>query len=147
VLKTPSEEHPTDTRLFVASTNDSATRELPQPPGAWAADPDWSPDGSVIVFSTAPNRETEGWAMPNFDGVYTIRPDGSGLTQVCDTCLQGGWAPSWTPDGEGILFWGFRSWALMDPDGQHAAHINQPKLTWFGNELGYGYAGFLQPTT
>jgi Tol biopolymer transport system component len=147
VLKTSSEEHPTDTRLFIAPTDDSATRELPQPPGAWAADPDWSPDGARIVFSTAPNRETEGWGFSNFHGMYTIQPDGSGLTQVCDTCLQGGWAPSWTPDGKHILFWGFRSWALMDADGKNAAHINQPKLTWFGDVLGYGYAGFLQPTT
>ena len=44
------------------------------------------------------------------------------------------------------MFWGYRSWALMDPDGQTAAHINQPGLTWFGDVLGYGYAGFLQPT-
>lgn len=146
VTKTPVEEHPTDTQLFIAATDDSGTRELPKPAGAWAADPDWSPDGSLIVFSTAPNRETEGWGVPNFDGMYTIRPDGTGLTQVCDTCLQGGQAPSWTPDGKHIMFWGYRSWALMDPDGKNAAHINQPKLTWFGDSLGYGYAAFLQPT-
>jgi dipeptidyl aminopeptidase/acylaminoacyl peptidase len=145
VTKTPTQDHPADTRLFVAATDDSSTRELPRPTDAWAADPDWSPDGSLIVFSTAPNRETEGWGFPNFHGIYTIRPDGSQLTQICTTCLQGGWAPTWTPDGKHILFWGFRSWALMDADGKNAAHINQSKLTWFGETLGYGYAAFLQP--
>ena len=147
VLQKETEEHPTDTRLFVAATDDSSTRELPQPPGFWAADPDWSPDGSSIVFSTAPNRETEGWADLAHDGIFTIKPDGTGLAQLCDTCLQGGWAPSWTPDGKQVLFWGYQSWALMDADGKNAAHINQPKLTWFGETLGYGYAAFLQPTT
>jgi Tol biopolymer transport system component len=34
----------------------------------------------------------------------------------------------------------------MDPDGKNMAHINQPKLTWFG-DLGYGYAAYLQPTS
>ena len=147
VTKGPTDEHPTDAQLFIAARDDSDTRALPKPADAWAADPDWSPDGSSIVFSTAPNREVEGWAAPHPYRIYTIQPDGSGLTQLCDTCLQGGVAPSWTPDGKHILFWGFRSWAVMDPDGGNAAHVNQPKLTWFGDTLGYGYAGFLQPTS
>ena len=76
-------------------------------------------------------------------GIFTIRPDGTGLTDVCGTCLQGGIAPSWTPDGRHILFWGFRTWALMDPDGANMTHINSPDLTFFGEELGYGYFALL----
>lgn len=103
---------------------------------------------SRIVFTSFPNRETEGLTDgPPLPGIFTIRPDGSTLRLVCGPCLGGGWAPSWTPDGARILFWGYRSWALMDPDGQTAAHINQPGLTRFGDVLGYGYAGFLQPTS
>jgi len=52
-----------------------------------------------------------------------------------------------TADGKHILFWGYRSWALMDPDGSNQAHINQAKLTWFGGNLGYGYFAELQPTS
>lgn len=135
----------TDARLFVVAADDSHIRELPQPAGRWAADPDWSPDGTLIVFSSLPNRESEGWAEGPAAGIFTIRPDGSALTQICTSCLEGGTAPSWTPDGKHILFWGFRSWALMDPDGGHAVHINQPGLTWFADGLGYGYAALLQP--
>ncbi len=145
-LQPNPDEHVTDTRLFVVAADDSAISELPQPLHRWAADPDWSPDGSLIVFSSAPNRETEGWADGPTGGIYTIRPDGTDLRQVCTTCLNGGSAPSWTPDGEHILFWGYRSWALMDRDGGRAAHINQAALTWFGDRLGFGYAAFLQPT-
>ena len=123
-------------------------RELPQPAGRWAADPDWSPDGSVILFTSTPNRETEGWAdAPSevSNGLYTIHPDATALTTLCAPCLDSGWAPSWTPDGKHIFFWGNRTFAMMDEDGGHVAHINAPKLTWFANGLGFGYAGFLAP--
>lgn len=137
----PTDESPTAVRIQVVAVDGTGLRELPAPAGAAkAGDPDWSPDGSLIVFSTAPQYNNGGQ-------IYTIRPDGTELTQICDTCLQGGVAPSWTPDGQHILFWGFRSWALMDPDGKNAAHINQAELTWFGDILGYGYVARLQPTT
>ena len=115
-------------------------RELPVPAGEeQAGDPDWSPDGSLIVFSTMPNREGEGTSGK--PGIFTIHPDGTGLTDVCGTCLQGGIAPSWTPDGQHIMFWGFRTWALMDPDGANAAAYQLARTDWFGEELGYGYFG------
>ena len=147
-LQTAADEHITDARLFVAQTDDSAVRELPQPAGRWAADPDWSPDGSVILFTSTPNRETEGWAdAPSevSNGLYTIHPDATALTTLCAPCLDSGWAPSWTPDGKHIFFWGNWTFAMMDEDGGHVAHINAPKLTWFANGLGFGYAGFLAP--
>ncbi|HTE66795.1 MAG TPA: hypothetical protein VK736_11155 [Candidatus Binatia bacterium] len=140
-----TDERPTKIRIEVVNVDDTGLRELPAPVGeAQAGDPDWSPDGSLIVFSTMPNREGEGTS--GSPGIFTIRPDGTGLTDVCGTCLQGGIAPSWTPDGEHILFWGFRTWALMDPGGGNMAHINSPHLTWFGETLGYGYFALLQPT-
>jgi Tol biopolymer transport system component len=136
----------TKIRIEVVNVDGTGLHELPTPPGSdRAGDPDWSPDGSLIVFSTAPNRETEGDGSATL-GIWTIHPDGTGLTDVCGSCLGGGIAPTWTPDGKHILFWGYRSWALMDPDGRNMAHINQPKLTWFGDTLGFGYFAELQPT-
>lgn len=135
------DEVPTATKVVVVNADGSGLRELPLPDGeAKAGDPDWSPDGSRIVFSTFPIREGEGQAGGNA-GIYTIRPDGSGLTRIA-----GGVAPVWAPDGTRIMFWGFRSWAMMDADGKNQGLINQAKLTWFGDALGYGYAAFLQPT-
>ena len=142
----PTDERPTSIRIEIVNVDGTGLRELPAPAGeAKAGDPDWSPDGSLIVFSTMPNREGEGDGNGS-TGIFTIQPDGTGLTDVCGSCLQGGIAPSWTPDGEHILFWGFRTWAMMDPDGNNMAHINQQQLTWYGDKLGYGYAGWLQPT-
>jgi hypothetical protein len=144
--QTPTDERPTKIRIEIVNVDGTGLRELPAPAGeAKAGDPGWSPDGSLIVFSTMPNREGEGDGNGSL-GIFTINPDGTGLTDLCGSCLQGGIAPSWTPDGKHILFWGFRTWAMMDPDGSNMAHINQPKLTWFGEKLGYGYAAWLQPT-
>ncbi|MGZ5374768.1 MAG: TolB family protein [Aeromicrobium sp.] len=154
VAQTPAQDRPTGTEIMVAATDGSAVRELPRPPGSdWASDPDWSPDGKSIVFGIMPNREIEGWGdFPGPDlGISTINPDGTNLVNICKRCLLTplgpgtGHAPSWTSDGR-ILFWGYKSWALMDADGSDAAHINMAKLTWNGDGLGYNYSAFLQPT-
>ena len=144
--QSPTDDRPTKIRIEIVNVDGTGLRELPAPTGeAKAGDPDWSPDGSLIVFSTMPNREGEGDGNGS-PGIFTIHPDGTGLTDVCGACLQGGIAPSWTPEGEHILFWGFRTWAMMDPDGANMAHINSPDLTWFGKDQGYGYFGLLQPS-
>lgn len=147
VDQTPLQDRPTGSQLQIVNADGSNVYDLPTAPNGWAADPDWSPDGSLIVFSQSPNRETEGWATDDgapSGGIYTIRPDGTDLVQVCDECLGGGGSPSFTADGR-IFFWGYLTFALMDADGGNAAHINAPKLTWFGDRLGYGYAGWLVP--
>jgi hypothetical protein len=144
--QTSEDPRPTVTRIAIIDVTDSGLRELPAPAGeAIAGDPDWSPDGSTIVFSSATVHEDVD-TPDNSLGIYTIHPDGSSLVRLCGPCLQGGIAPTWTPDGRHVLFWGYRSWALMDPDGTNAVHINQHPLTWFGDALGYGYFALLQPT-
>jgi Tol biopolymer transport system component len=143
--QTPTDERPTKIRIEIVNVDGTGLRELPVPVGeAEAGDPDWSPDGSLIVFSTMANREGEGTGGST--GIFTIHPDGTGLTDLCGDCLQGGIAPTWTADGKHIMFWGFRTWALMDPDGANMAHINSSKLTYYGDRLGYGYFAMLQPT-
>lgn len=48
--------------------------------------PRWSPDGTVIVFGLGANGQTD---------IYTVRPDGSGLTQLTDTPGVDEWWPDW----------------------------------------------------
>ena len=68
-----------------------------------ANDPDWSPDGSLIAF----NSPAEAGGDQN---IYTIHPDGTGLTQLTKGLStypdggQGTFHPSWSPDGTQILF-------------------------------------------
>jgi Tol biopolymer transport system component len=123
-------------RIDIIGADGTGLVELPLPVGQLDAhDPDWSPDGSLIVFSNTT-------AAPH---IYTIRPNGSDTVQVCDVCLGAGYAPVWTPDGKHILFWWGRTWALMDPDGGRQAPINADALTFPGNPSLGAYPARLQP--
>jgi Tol biopolymer transport system component len=87
-----------------------------------ANDPDWSPDGSLIVF----NSPAESGGDQN---IYTIGTDGTGLTKLTSglsTYPDGGQAtfhPSWSPGGTRILFThapstgGFGDLFVMNRDG------------------------------
>ncbi len=86
-------------------------------------------DGTRIVFNTHALNAFQVTTLAT--NLYTIRPDGTGLTQVThfgdnDTRAS---QPSWTPDGTQILFtevlrnasnpWGNRHAAFIDPDGSN----------------------------
>jgi TolB protein len=85
-------------------------------------DPDWSPDGSLIVF----NASAEPSPTQN---IWTIHPDGTGLTQLTkyDEANQATFHPTWSPDGTHILFshspstdgWGDFFVMNRDGSGQH----------------------------
>lgn len=69
-------------------------------PGIFAATADWGPYGDLIVFSALPEV---GAPAPE---LFTIHPDGSGLTRVTHLADDGGAAeePSWSADGKSIYF-------------------------------------------
>ena len=96
--------------------------------------PDWSPDGQRIVFFAY----GPGWYQQttNATNLFTIRPDGTGLTQVTqlgenqDQAVQ----PTWTPDGSRIIFAYFRrnpsdpydrGLAFIDPDGSNLTFLDR----------------------
>lgn len=89
----------------------------------------WHPTEDLIVFSAG--------ALDPFDArhptseLYTIRPDGSGLTRVTDLESVDGEAlwPAWSPDGSTILFslvhrgGGTITLATVRPDGSHLEEL------------------------
>ncbi|MDQ4034959.1 MAG: hypothetical protein M3153_03435 [Chloroflexota bacterium] len=88
------------TAVFVIDADGSNLMQLTD----WdqvAGDPDWSPDGSLIVFTTHPLR-VYGGSEPS--DLYTMRPDGTDVRRL--THLEGSRAtqPRWTPDGEAITY-------------------------------------------
>ena len=78
------------TELFIVNADGSDLTQLtenspdfPEPSGPDDEGPAWSPDGSLIVVSRVTGAGT----------LYTIRPDGTGLTSLG----RGGTTPAWQP--------------------------------------------------
>ena len=86
--------------LFLVHPDGTGLRQLTRW-GLSADTPDWSPDGTTIVFV---NSE----ALPIASDLYTIHPDGSGLTLIVNTGVlrhgAGLGHPRWSPDGTKIIF-------------------------------------------
>lgn len=60
---------------------------LTLPPGAGAQNPSWSPDGRWILFS---------FTHDNTANIYTVRPDGTSLTQITTEPGVDEQRPVWT---------------------------------------------------
>lgn len=67
----------------------------------FATYPDWSASGDSIVFARSGSAGTTGPYE-----IYTIAPDGTGLTQLTSLGPDGfqGIQPSFTPDGSSVIF-------------------------------------------
>ena len=90
--------------IFTASVDGTDVRQV-TPWKLNANDPAWSPDGTLIAFQS-PADPTEGVEQD----IYTIHPDGSGLTDLTGTLGLGGTNhASWSPDGSQIVFAHFPS--------------------------------------
>jgi len=64
-------------------------------------DPDWSPDGTKIAFTSHPPSDNP--INPIHAEIYVINPDGTGLTRLTFNNYEER-APSWSPDGSRIVF-------------------------------------------
>jgi Tol biopolymer transport system component len=96
--------------------------------------PDWSPTQDLIVFCTydlGPFQTTT-----EASNLYTIHPDGTGLTALTDFPRGGDRAtqPSWTRDGTGVLItWevdsGARNGAVVPAEGGTPLRIGDVSAT------------------
>ena len=89
--------------IFIVRSDGTNLHQL-TPWDEQAGDPDWSPDGQKIVYSTHPLRID--WPNQVESELMSIRPDGTGRTVLTKFGLGGprGTEPRWTPDGMAILY-------------------------------------------
>jgi len=87
--------------------------------------PAWSPDGTRIAFLTWDT----GFTKHNY--IYTVNPDGSGLTTLTDSRTRNG-APVWSPDGTRIahITWqyGKAEIQVMNADGTGKIRLTYNQL-------------------
>ncbi|MEX2555952.1 MAG: hypothetical protein WEB06_09990 [Actinomycetota bacterium] len=98
------------------------------PPGAAHTSPQWSPTGDRIVFGS----DQDGGASE----LYTIRPDGSGLTRLTTNTVSDSYA-TWSPDGSqiavsrGAMGGGGGTIWVMNADGSDQRQISAGPVDTF----------------
>jgi Tol biopolymer transport system component len=112
---------PRGTAVFVVNADGTDERRLTDP-AISAGDPDWSPDGIWIVFSTNPLHESGCCKVSN---LFRMHPDGSGMEQLThyETVGVRATQPRYTPDGQYIVFTAVRPssrslWAIPAEGGE-----------------------------
>ena len=78
--------------IYTVSTNGAGLRRLTTDPAS-DAQPDWSPDGATIAFTSSRGGS---------QGIYVMNADGSGQRRLSGDATES--EPAWSPDGSRIAF-------------------------------------------
>lgn len=107
-------------QVFVHNGADGSIRRLAELSGA-AVEPEWSPAGDAVtlVSDEAGNDE-----------IYAVAPDGSNLRRLTWNTWEWDRHPTWSPDGQRLLFYsnrgdGRRQLWIMDADGSGLRNVSQ----------------------
>ena len=115
------EDTGTGADLFVAQSNGSDRHKLTNL-SEWETSPQWSPDGSEIVFTCRGSGLLDD---PN-EEICIVDADGSDLIEVTDNDVQDDY-PTWSPDGSQIAFvrgvWPDSELYVMDADGSDSQRL------------------------
>jgi len=113
--------------IYVARADGSELRQLESQPGC-KQKPAWSPDGRVIAYRYLPDCDYTS------NKVYVINADGSGVTDLSAVSGIDGASPSWSADGQQIVFWGQESPEalggiyIMNADGTNPVRLTSTEV-------------------
>jgi len=88
-----------DAGIWIVNADGSGLHQVTEqtPATGWDFGPQWSPDGSKLVFFRSD-------FSAQADAVFTVGVDGSNEFQVTPWTLGAGDSPDWSPDGQWLLF-------------------------------------------
>ena len=104
--------------IYVVGVDGTGLRQLTTDP-ATDQYPQWSPDGTTIVYDNAGAREQTDPQFSKTAEIFTVPANGGAPTQL----THNGWtdaAPSYSPDGKTIVDQSAQGFSLMDADGSNA---------------------------
>lgn len=112
--------------IYLASANGQDIENITSAFPTWDNGWSWSPDGRWITF-TSDRDTTEDLEEPNWE-IYIMSTDGSNIRRLTFNNAHDGW-PSWTPDGEHIVFYSERDGDadiyIMDANGENVRPLIQ----------------------
>jgi Tol biopolymer transport system component len=125
---------PPPQRIHVANLDGTGAHAI-SPRGALALDPDWSPDGTRLVYTEA--RLVRGQAD---DRLVIVDADGTGRRALTPYGGRNEINPKWTPDGQAIVFenlrrTGRRSSIMMMPAAGGPARVVYDSPGWDTNPI------------
>lgn len=96
-----------DSDVFIVSLGDfndrtAVPRNITNNPTAVDDDPDWSPDGRTIIFTS--HSAAEDYKNATGAEIYAISADFTGKPKALTSNKYEERAPSWSPDGKRIVF-------------------------------------------
>lgn len=117
----PNEESPDRTQIVTVRPDGSDLRQVTNvPSGHHAGAPDWSPDGTKILF------QSDAGGDPGRFQIWVMNADGSGATQITSDPEHSFFFPSWSANGKHIVvsrcteiagFVAFCDVAVLNADG------------------------------
>lgn len=113
-----------DGYAIMVSDGTTVSTVVPAVEGVNNHDPVISPDGTRIAFSSNDFRDEDGASH-----LWLVNVDGTGLTRVAPNDTAPAESPSWSPDGENLVFDRWTATANTDIWRQHLPSGSRTRLT------------------